>query len=63
VNRPIFSKPTASAHSAIPAATALRATMSAVEPDAQALFTFTTGTPVWPSSYTARCPAVVSPKQ
>ena len=32
-------------------------------PRAHAWFTFITGTPVWPSSYTARCPAVVSPKQ
>ena len=45
----IFSKPTASAQSAMPPLTAWRARKSADEPVEQLLFTFTTGMPVRPS--------------
>ena len=44
----IFSKPTASAQSAMPPLTACRARKSADEPVEQLLFTFRTGMPVSP---------------
>src|SRR5581483_8890302 len=53
----ICSNPTASATSTSPLWTHSRASSSAVEPVAQLLFTLTTGTPVNPMSYSARCPA------
>ena len=59
--RSIFSKPTASTQSARPPRTNWRARYSALEPVEQLLLTFTTGTPVSPSPYTARWPAVESP--
>ncbi len=57
----IFSKPRASAHSIVPPATACFASMSAVDPVEQLLLTLNTGTPLRPTSYTARCPQVLSP--
>ena len=46
----IFSKPTARTHSASPPSIAWRASMSAVEPVEQLLFTLNTGMPVRPIS-------------
>ena len=57
----IFSKPTASAHSASPPRTAWRASHRALEPVEQLLLTFITGIPVRPRPYRARCPYVESP--
>jgi hypothetical protein len=57
----ICSKPSASAQSTAPLATAWRARNSAVEPVEQLLLTLTTGMPVMPTSYSARWPAVESP--
>ena len=57
----IFSKPSASTHSASPPSMACRARYSAVEPVEQLLFTLMTGMPVSPSPYTARWPQVLSP--
>ena len=52
----IFSKPIARAQSIRPPLTAWRASHSALEPVEQLLLTLTTGIPVSPSPYTARCP-------
>ena len=52
--------PTASTQS-IPDCTSARASISADDPEEQLLLTLKTGTPVSPSSYTARCPHVGSP--
>src|SRR5580658_9587683 len=57
----IFSKPSARAHSTAPPSTACLASISAVDPVEQLLFTLNTGTPVSPTSYAARCPQVLSP--
>jgi len=57
----IFSNPTASAHSACPDSTSVRARNSAVEPVAQLLLTLKTGAPDSPSSYATRWPHVGSP--
>ncbi|MNH27944.1 hypothetical protein D3C79_880740 [compost metagenome] len=57
----ICSKPTASTQSAAPLAMALRARYRAVEPEEQLLLTLMMGTPVMPTSYTARWPLVESP--
>ena len=54
--RSIFSNPIASAQSTRPPLIAWRASISALEPVEQLLLTFSTGIPVRPSSYTARCP-------
>jgi len=45
----------------LPASIHWRAIMSPVAPLLQLLLTLYTGTPVRPSSYTARCPHVLSP--
>jgi hypothetical protein len=57
----IFSKPTASTHSAMPPSIACFANISAELPVLQLLFTLKTGMPVIPPAYTAFWPQVESP--
>ena len=57
----ICSNPSASTQSAAPDSIACRARNSAVEPLEQLLFTLMIGTPVMPTSYSARWPLVESP--
>jgi hypothetical protein len=58
----IFSNRSARAQSATPCLMLSRARKRALDPVEQSLFTLTIGIPIRPSPYSARCPAVESPK-